>query len=159
MACATAAVLRNYGQNVLSPPGTEQQPFGRPQAALLLARLEWLDGFTQRRRRIANDYRVGIRNSAVLLMDEPIQIQSHVYHLFVVVCAQRDQLALHLKEHGVETLVHYPVPVHNQPPCKNIGRDPNGPVAERHAACLSIRHPQMSDADVAHVVEAINAFS
>lgn len=159
-----AAVLRNYGQNVRyhHPQLGLNSRLDELQAALLLARMEWLEGFTQRRLRIAAEYRAGIRNSALQLMAAPIQINSHVYHLFVVLCEQRDRLAQHLKEHGVETLVHYPVPIHNQPPCRNLGRDPRGlGVAERHAAqCLSIPcHPQMSDADVAHVVEAINAFS
>ncbi len=159
-----AAVLRNYGQNVRyhHPELGLNSRLDELQAALLLARLEWLEGFTQRRLRIAADYRVGIRNSALQLMAAPIQINSHVYHLFVVLCEQRDRLAQHLKERGVETLVHYPVPIHNQPPCRNLGRDPHGlGVAEQHAAqCLSVPcHPQMSDADVAHVVDAINAFS
>jgi dTDP-4-amino-4,6-dideoxygalactose transaminase len=66
-----------------------------------------------------------------------------------------------MNEHQVQTLIHYPIPVHLQPPCLNIARDPEGlPRSEAHAAtCVSIPcHPQMSDADVALVLSAINAF-
>lgn len=159
-----AVVLRNYGQSVRyhHPELGLNSRLDELQAALLLARLEWLEDFTERRRRIGADYHTGIRNPAVALMAAPVQRQSHVYHLFVVTCEQRDRLARHLKERGVETLVHYPVPVHHQPPCKDLRHDPQGlVVAEQHAAqCLSIPcHPQMSDADVAQVIEAINAFS
>ena len=61
----------------------------------------------------------------------------------------------------VESLCHYPVPMHFQAPCKALARDPQGlPNAERHAAeCLSLPcHPQLSDADIAAVISAVNAF-
>jgi dTDP-4-amino-4,6-dideoxygalactose transaminase len=158
-----AAVLRNYGQSVRyhHPELGLNSRLDELQAALLLVRLEWLEGFTDRRRQIAATYHAGISNPAVQLMAMPAQAQSHVYHLFVVLCKERDRLAQHLKAQGVETLAHYPVPVHFQPPCTEMRRDPLGlNVAERHAAqCLSIPcHPQMSDADVALVISAINAF-
>lgn len=158
-----AAVLRNYGQSIRyhHPMLGLNSRLDELQAALLLVRLGWLDDFTERRRQIAAAYHAGIRNPAIQMMAIPAQAQSHVYHLFVVLCEQRDRLAHDLKEHGVETLVHYPLPVHHQPPCKDISRDPQGLLtAERHAArCLSIPcHPQMSDAEVDKVIDTINAF-
>lgn len=158
-----ATVLRNYGQSVRyhHPELGLNSRLDELQAALLLVRLEWLEGFTERRRQVAEAYHAGIRNPVVRCMAAPAQAQSHVYHLFVVLCEQRDQLARHLREFGVETLVHYPVPVHFQEACPEIRRDPKGLAAtERHAVqCLSIPcHPQMSDADVARVIDAINAF-
>lgn len=158
-----AAVLRNYGQSVRyhHPQLGLNSRLDEIQAALLLERLKWLDEFTERRRRIAGLYHAEIRSAAVSLMALPMQPESHVYHLFVVRCEQRDRLAHHLKECGVETLVHYPVPVHQQAPCVTLRRDLRGLGAtERHAAqCLSIPcHPQMSDTDVAQVIDAVNAF-
>ncbi len=158
-----AAVLRNYGQSVRyhHPTLGLNSRLDELQAALLLTRLEWLEGFTARRCQIARTYHAGIANSAVRLLSRPIQARSHVYHLFVVLSQERDRLAHHLKEKGVQTLVHYPVPVHGQPPCKELQRDPSGlRAAEQHAAqCLSIPcHPQMSDADVTKVIDSINAF-
>lgn len=158
-----AAVFRNYGQSIRfhHPELGLNSRLDEVQAALLLVRIEWLTGFTERRRWIAAAYHAGIRNPAARLMAAPAQAQSHVYHLFVVACEQRDRLAQHLKDRGVETLAHYPVPVHFQKPCREIQRDPQGLAAtERHAArCLSIPcHPQMTDTDVTQVIDAINAF-
>jgi dTDP-4-amino-4,6-dideoxygalactose transaminase len=158
-----AAILRNYGQSVRyhHPTLGLNSRLDELQAALLLTRLEWLEDFTERRCQIAGTYHAGIANSAVQLLSPPIQARSHVYHLFVVLSQERDRLAHHLKENGVQTLVHYPVPVHGQPPCKVLQRDHNGlKAAEQHAAqCLTIPcHPQMSDADVAKVIDSINAF-
>jgi dTDP-4-amino-4,6-dideoxygalactose transaminase len=159
-----AAVLRNYGQSVRyhhTELGLNSR-LDELQAALLRVRLERLDGFTERRRQIAKAYRERIANPRIGLLADPIQTESHVYHLFVLVCEERDRLAQHLKFGGVETYVHYPVPVHAQPPCNELRRDPNGlAAAELHAAkCLSIPcHPQMSDADVATVIDALNAFN
>ncbi len=158
-----AAVLRNYGQSVRyhhTELGLNSR-LDELQAALLRVRLERLDGFTERRRQVAAAYRNRIASPRIGLLADPTQAESHVYHLFVVVCEERDSLAQHLKSGGVETYVHYPVPVHFQTPCKELRRDPNGlPAAETHAReCLSIPcHPQMSDADVSTVIDAINAF-
>lgn len=158
-----AAVMRNYGQSERyhHPEAGLNSRLDELQAALLSARLEWLDRFTERRRKIAMAYQSGIDNPSVRMMAMPAQPKSHVYHLFVILCEQRDRLAQHLIASGVEALVHYPVPVHLQPPCKDLRRDPRGLIAtERHAAqCLSIPcHPQLSNADVGHVIDAINAF-
>ncbi len=157
------AVIRNYGQSVRyhhTELGLNSR-LDELQAALLRVRLDRLDGFTARRRDIAKAYRERITNPQCRLLSEPIQAASHVYHLFVVICDERERLAQHLKACDVETYVHYPVPVHIQSPCRNLRFDPNGlSVAESHASmCLSIPcHPQMSDADVSTVIDAINDF-
>jgi len=158
-----AATLRNYGQSERyhHPELGLNSRLDELQAALLLVRLEWLIGFTDRRRQIAASFNANISNPSIQLMAAPAQDQSHVYHLFVVRCKQRDRLAQHLKARQIESLIHYPLPIHFQPPCKEMRRDPQGlGVTETHAAeCLSIPcHPQMSDADVASVVAAINDF-
>lgn len=158
-----ATVLRNYGQS----ERYHHTEFGlnsrldELQAALLMVRLERLNGFIERRRKIAKIYRQKILNPRVKLLAEPIQTESHVYHLFVLISEERDRLAQYLKSNGVETYVHYPVPVHFQAPCKDLHSAPNGlPVAELHATqCISIPcHPQMSDPDVSTVIDVINAF-
>jgi dTDP-4-amino-4,6-dideoxygalactose transaminase len=84
-----------------------------------------------------------------------------VHHLYVLMADDRAALAQHLAESGVQTLIHYPVPVHRQTPCSTLRRDPLGlPHAEAHAAsCLSIPcHPQMSDVDIARVIDAVNGW-
>jgi dTDP-4-amino-4,6-dideoxygalactose transaminase len=158
-----ASVLRNYGQSVRyhhTELGMNSR-LDEMQAALLQVRLERLDEFTERRREIARAYRERITNTRIRLLSSPAQTGSHVYHLFVLLCDERERLAQHLKSGGVETYVHYPVPVHFQIPGKGLRCDPNGlAAAESHARlCLSIPcHPQMTDADVSTVIDAINVY-
>src|SRR6266850_2637100 len=158
-----ARILRNYGQSerYYHPELGLNSRLDELQAALLLARAAWLNAFTQRRREIAATYYREIRNPRVRLLDAPVARENHVFHLFVVACERRDRLARFFEDRGIQTLVHYPVPVHHQRPCKEIRRDLRGMRAsEQHAEqCLSIPcHPQMDDAAVGNVVEAINAF-
>ena len=131
------------------------------QAAILSTRLNWLERFNRRRQDIARKYLAKIDNARVELLSPPNAEQSHVYHLFVVRCAERDRLAHFLSQHGIETLIHYPVPAHRQPCCQNVRCDPRGlPSAESHAEqCLSLPcHPQLHDDDVAKIIATINQF-
>ena len=91
----------------------------------------------------------------------PIEPAAHVHHQFVITTHHREALAQHLADSGVQTLIHYPIPVHHQAPCRDIGRDPSGLLAaEEHArTCLSIPgHAQLDDDEVGAVIDAVNAF-
>jgi dTDP-4-amino-4,6-dideoxygalactose transaminase len=158
-----AAVLRNYGQSERyhHPVLGMNSRLDELHAAMLAARLPWLEPFTQRRRAVAAAYRAGIHHEAITLMAPPQEAAAHVHHLFVVTCTQREALQAHLKACGVQSLIHYPVPIHHQPPCTTLRRDPQGLAAsERHAAtCLSLPcHPQMDDGAVQQVIDAVNRF-
>jgi dTDP-4-amino-4,6-dideoxygalactose transaminase len=158
-----AARLRNYGQSVRyhHPDLGMNSRLDEIQAAFLSVRLGWLEGFTARRREIARSYFAEMHNPLVSLMAEPVEPAAHVYHLFVVTCPHRDALQAHLESRDIQSLIHYPIPVHHQESCRQIGRDPLGlSVSEQHAAsCLSIPcHPQLSDNDVQAVIAAVNAF-
>jgi dTDP-4-amino-4,6-dideoxygalactose transaminase len=155
--------LRNYGQSVRyhHPELGMNSRLDEIQAALLSERLKWLPEFTKRRKEIAHAYQTEIRNPSIRLLAPPEEPSAHVYHLFVVTCEQRDRLQAHLHQRDVQSLIHYPVPVHQQPPCVNIARDPRGlDKSERHAAtCLSLPcHPQMTDAEIDKVISAVNSF-
>jgi dTDP-4-amino-4,6-dideoxygalactose transaminase len=121
-----AGRLRNYGQSVRyhHPELGMNSRLDEIQAAMLFERLKWLPDFTERRRQIAGSYQKGIRNPLVLLLDTPEEPSAHVFHLFVVTCKERAQLQAHLQQHQVQSLIHYPVPIHKQPPCLDIARDP-----------------------------------
>jgi dTDP-4-amino-4,6-dideoxygalactose transaminase len=158
-----ARVLRNYGQSERyhHPELGMNSRLDELHAAMLNERLSWLDRFTDRRRAVADAYHASIVNPQITLLDKPLQPRSHSYHLFVVRSERRDSLSAHLTQAGIANLVHYPIPVHKQPPCAAVRTDPAGlSVVERHAAtCLSIPcHPQMTDDDVSKVVEAMHAF-
>lgn len=155
--------LRNYGQ-VDRYTHTElgmNSRLDELQAAILAERMPWLPKFTERRRQIALAYRERIFNPLVNGLAAPEEPSAHVYHLYVVRCAQRDSLQEYLAKCGVNTVAHYPIPVHQQEPCVKLRRDPSGLQAcEEHAStCLTLPcHPQMSDEQVGRVVEAVNAF-
>jgi dTDP-4-amino-4,6-dideoxygalactose transaminase len=158
-----AKCIRNYGQSVRyqHPVIGMNSRLDELQAAILTERLKHLANFTNRRKYIAKMYKTNISNPNVKLMAEPQDVESHVYHLFVILCDEREALQQHLLENNVQSLIHYPIPVHQQDPCLQLSRDPEGLIAsEEHASkCLSLPcHPQMNDDDIKCVVNAINSF-
>lgn len=160
---AKARRLRNYGQSVRyhHPEVGLNSRLDELQAAILRERLPHLTAWTSRRRAIATAYADGIRHPGIRLLPLPVDRDRHVHHLFVLTCGRRDALQAHLKDCGVESLLHYPVPVHLQDPCTSLRRDPSGLAnAEKHASeCLSLpMHPALTDEEVATVVAAVNSF-
>lgn len=158
-----AACLRNYGQSERyhHPELGMNSRLDEIQAAMLSERLKWLQQFTEKRRLIASAYVKGFTNPLVCQLVAPEELSAHVYHLYVVTCLQRDELQAHLSSQGVQALIHYPLPIHEQTPTKSLKRDPLGlKESEKHASrCLSIPcHPQISDEDINKVIEAVNSF-
>lgn len=83
------------------------------QAAILRARLAYLPQWTAKRRAIAARYRAALTGSALHV---PREFDAgHVYHLFPVLADERDAFQAHMSGRGVETLIHYPVPIPRQP--------------------------------------------
>ena len=127
------------------------------QAAILRVKLRRLEAWVQRRREIAAIYREGLADCALQLPGEAPYARS-AWHLFVVQHPRRDALAAALKVKGVETLVHYPVPVHRQPAfAVAVPPDTRCPVAEAAArSVLSLPlYPEMSDTQARLVVEVV----
>ena len=83
------------------------------QAAILHARLSWLPAWTTRRRELAAAYRRALPGTGVIV--PPEFDPGHVYHLFPVLSERRDALREDLHARGVETLIHYPIPIPRQP--------------------------------------------
>jgi dTDP-4-amino-4,6-dideoxygalactose transaminase len=141
--------LRNYGQSrTLRAPGARHEQPARRAASCIAERASALArGFTKRRRAIATRYDAAIDNPQIELLAPPQQADAHVHHLYVVRCASRAALARYLGEREVQTLIHYPVPIHRQAPCTALRRDPQGlPQSEQHAAtCLTIPMPSSDD--------------
>lgn len=158
-----AKKIRNYGQSERyhHPEIGMNSRMDEIQAALLDVRLGWLEEFTNSRKKIAKSYYQKIKNHKIQLLDTPEDSDSHVYHLFVVLCECREILASHLFSLGIHSFSHYPIPIHLQSSCLGIKIDPMGlSNAESHAErCLSIPcHPQMSSQDIKAVIDAINIF-
>jgi dTDP-4-amino-4,6-dideoxygalactose transaminase len=160
---ARARSLRNYGQSdrYNHPILGLNSRLDEIHAAILAVRLNWLSRFNERRNEIASRYYANLRNKAFRLLAPPEQNLRHVYHLFVLLSDVREDLQKHLREGGIQSQIHYPVPVHRQPPCRNVRTDPKGlsKVEEYASACLSLPcHPQLSDPAVNQVIERLNAF-
>jgi dTDP-4-amino-4,6-dideoxygalactose transaminase len=158
-----ARSLRNYGQsNRYEHPLTGlNSRLDEVQAAILSARLPRLGNCTARRRQIAERYRSEIFNPAVTLLAPPNSPENHVHHLFVVLAENRNSLAAHLAEQGIQSLIHYPIPAHRQASLAELKRDTHGlDKAETHAStCLTLPcAPHLSDTETARVIDAVNAF-
>jgi len=126
------------------------------QAAVLRVRLMFLRAFTAHRRALAAFYRELLPESAVAIRERD---PGHVYHLFPIRSVRREALQTHLARAGVDTLIHYPVPLQAQPAFAHLSPR-ECPEAMRAAGeLLSLPlHPRMQTGDVLRVVEAIRAF-
>lgn len=129
------------------------------QAGFLADKLTRLDEMNARRRDIASRYRTGLAGLAIEVPEDAGD--AHVYHLFVVMTDRRDALAAFLKEKGIGTGIHYPLPIHLQPSFARFGgKLGDCPVAERNAnRILSLpMYPDLTDAEVDEVIANIHAF-
>ena len=111
-----ARSIRNYGQK----DRYHHDAFGlnsrldELQAALLNEKIQSLNSETDQRRNNANLYRANLDEAVVSLLEEPLIPENHVTHLFVVRTEEREKLQEHLQQSSVQTLIHYPVPMHQQ---------------------------------------------
>jgi dTDP-4-amino-4,6-dideoxygalactose transaminase len=130
------------------------------QAAVVHAKLPWLDRANAHRGRVA-------ARSAEKLADPPVEVlrtapwAGHVFHLFVIQTSERERLREHLAADGIETGVHYPVPIHLQPAHRDLGYHVNDfPIAEALSQrILSLpMHPALTDDDVDRVTTSITSF-
>jgi dTDP-4-amino-4,6-dideoxygalactose transaminase len=147
--------LREYGeeQRYRSVEAGFNSRLDTLQAAFLLRVLPRLDAWNARRREIAGFYRERLAGLAL-----PADHPGHVWHTFVVRVPDRDAFRTRLAQRGVETLVHYPLPVHGHPGYAHLAR-PGLEQAERAArevVSLPI-HPELTDTEAETVVDAINA--
>ena len=130
------------------------------QAAFLSAKLPHLDRMNTERKRIAARYLNEIKNDKVIL---PYVIDSvePVWHIFAIRCKERDALADYLKEAGIGTNKHYPIPMHLQDAYKELGiKKGELPIAEEISATeLSLpMYYGMAEEEISYVVEKINEF-
>jgi dTDP-4-amino-4,6-dideoxygalactose transaminase len=105
------------------------------QAALLSVKLRHLDAWTERRRAIARRYDETMRTLDLRLPSDPVDGR-HVYHLYVVRVPERDAFRSRLEGEGIQTLVHYPRAVHEQPGYRKLARVGDLAVSERLAASV-----------------------
>jgi dTDP-4-amino-4,6-dideoxygalactose transaminase len=158
---ARAKRLRNGGQTDRYHHGEfgVNSRLDEMQAAILRARLPFLPAWTRRRRALAAEYRGALREVAAIQVPPELDA-GHVYHLFPVRSAARDAVQAHLKASGIETLIHYPVPIPRQPAL--LSQAPaDCPVADRVCAeVLSLPlYPSLPAASVRDIVEGLRRFT
>ena len=156
--------LRNYGQTGKHVHAVEgfNSRLDELQAAILSVKLPGLDAANERRRHLADIYRMDLEDDPPPVVP-PIEKPwaRHVYHLYVVRCAQRDHLSQFLKSRGIGSLVHYPTPIHLQEAYRGLGySDGAFPQAEKAASeILSLPlYPALKEEEVVSVCTAIRAF-
>lgn len=156
----TIRALANYGSQrkyVFKYTGRNSR-LDEIQAAVLDVKLKYLDKDNEHRKAIAKIYDEGIMNPKITL---PARLgdQQNVYHIYPVLCDQRDSLQAYLELHGVQTIIHYPIPPHKQE-CYSQWNHLSLPVTEQiHQQELSLPMSQaMTQEEAQEVVRIINAY-
>ena len=133
------------------------------QAAMLRVKLKHLVVETQRRKEIALAYAKGITHKA---LSQPISadstdesLENHVFHLYVIRMAERDALQAYLTSAGIQTLIHYPIPPHQQQAYAEWSAQKYPLTEAIHQQVLSLPiSPVMTDEQVDAVIAACNHF-
>ena len=152
--------LANYGSSVkyVFPYEGMNSRMDELHAAVLDVKLRYLDEENEARRRVALHYIDNVKNP---LLNVPGReyMENNVFHIFPVMCKERDRLQKYLSEHGVQTVIHYPIPPHKQE-CYRQLEHLSLPVTERiHREELSIPCNQvLTKEEVEEVTNLLNKF-
>ncbi len=151
---------RNYGfkERYVSAYRGVNSRLDEVQAMFLRIKLRDLDTANSRRRAIAKRYIQEINNKKITLPSWDGS-DAHVYHVFVVRSQDRDAFQVYLKEKGIGSIIHYPVPPHKQEALQQYAHM-SFPITEQiHEEILSIPlSPAMNDAMVSEVIQVVNAY-
>lgn len=152
--------LGNYGSSVKyrhDYPGVNSR-LDEIQAAMLSVKLAYLDADAERRRQVAERYLRGVNNPLITLPGVS-ERNAHVWHLFVVECVERDALQQHLARRGIQTAIHYPLPIPDHAPYKALKLSLPMENARLHARILSLPiYPTLTEGEQERVVTALNEF-
>lgn len=152
--------MRNYGSKVKY----ENEIIGvnsrldELQAAFLNIKLKQLDSENEFRRSMAKRYLSEIKNDKIILPNWDFS-QNHVFHLFVIRTNNRLELQKYLKENGIETMIHYPIPPHKQKALANWNQL-SFPITEKiHDEVLSIPlNSGLTESEIQHVITVLNCY-
>jgi dTDP-4-amino-4,6-dideoxygalactose transaminase len=155
--------LRNYGQEAKYHhvgKGLNAR-LDTVQAAVLGVKLKHLAAWNGRRAENATHYRAALAGVGDLRFQARSDFSTHIYHLFIVESGRRDDLRRHLDGAGIQTGIHYPIPIHLQPAYAELGYGRGDfPEAERLASrALSLpMYAELTEAQVERVSQAIRHF-
>lgn len=153
--------LRNYGQTnrYHTDFSGYNSRLNEIQAAILRVKLKYLDSWNEKRRQIALLYGELLKQE----IEHPTESQGnkHIYHLYVIRHKQRDKLQEYLKQKQIQTIIHYPVPLHLQPAYAHLGyKQGDFPMTEKYCnEILSLPiFPELRKHEVKEIVEAVRGF-
>lgn len=130
------------------------------QAAVLMVKLNHLDEINEKRRQRAREYLELIDNPQVMIPQHLYDDwKENVVHIFPILCEKRDSLQKYLHQQGIDTIIHYPIPPHQQE-CYSCWSHLSLPITERiHQQELSLPcHQMMTSDETAYIAETINRF-
>src|SRR5574344_419918 len=156
----TVKALGNYGfsKKYVSDYLGKNSRIDEIQAAVLDVKLKYLDADNRRRQEIAEYYYSKIDNPLIKLPKRTADT-NNVYHIFPILCEQRDMLQAYLEANGIQTVIHYPIPPHKQVCYKKYAKK-ELPITEKiHDEELSIPLNQvLTNEDARHIADTINSF-
>lgn len=157
----TIRALANYGSNqkyVNIYKGLNSR-LDEIQAAILDVKLKYINSENQKRIDIAKRYISEIKNPKIILPELPENENEHVWHLFVIRTENRDELQNYLTEKNIQTLIHYPIPPHQQNAYKEWN-NMSFPISEKiHNEVLSLPiSPILEDEEIQTIIKALNNF-
>ena len=154
------AYLRNYGsmERYKNDYQGVNSRLDEIQAAILNVKLPYLDRDNQRRKHIASRYLDEIKLHDLILPPAD-KLNDDVWHLFVVRHPERAAFITHLDQAGVQTNVHYPLPIHQQQAYAHLNHL-KFPVTEKiHNQVISLPlHPVLTDSEVSYIIQSVNQF-
>ncbi len=131
-------------------------------AAVLDIKLKKLDEWNLKRNLAATGYRLMLDDIEQIKLPATLPLNKHVWHLYVIKCERRDELQEYLKEHGIETGIHYPIPIHLTKVygSYDFGNKNFFPVTERLSKeILSLpMHQSLTEDEITYVCDTIKAF-
>jgi dTDP-4-amino-4,6-dideoxygalactose transaminase len=162
---ARIRALREYGwqdRYLSSFPGINSR-LDELQAAVLRVKLAALDQNNERRRHIAHRYGTALPNAKIQPPAGSGPDIYHVYHLYVVSCANRDQLGQFLLENGIGTAIHYPYPIHGQPAYRNKILTGEGGLENTDQICKRIlslpMYPELRDEEISKIIQMLEKWN
>lgn len=133
---------------------------GGLEAVSLIVKLNYLDGWNNRRKQIAKRYQTEIKNPAIKMQHQP-DFADSVYHLFVITTEKRDDLMKYLNTKNIFPGLHYPVPCHLQKAYAHLGYQrgdcPNAEYLADHCLTLPM-FAELTDEEVSYIIDALNSY-
>lgn len=131
------------------------------QAAFLSVKLPYLDYWNNQRRCIAQKYHQGIHNDFIKLPKLPAEPDNHVYHIYPVLVEKRENFISYLKENGIETNIHYPVPIMEQDAYSEYYQTANEYPVTKTICSKEVSlplFPGMTDEEIDKIITCVNNY-